>query len=204
MLIGVVAEAPSDTLAIIGLLKPLLPADIDFTELVKNIRGSDLDSLKTQTLIRLEVQAEQPDLVILCRDLDGLSWERKKQLNARKFFRKTNRIIKVNNRERGVNLICIFELETLILFDIDCFNNEYEVSLDLLDSPESCVDPKGILKEATSKKAKRFTESHNGELIPKLRKDLIIRAEFYKKFLYYLEARLLEKGLVVNLIDQHN
>lgn len=50
MLIGVVAEAPSDTLAIIGLLKPLLPTDIDFTELVKNIRGSDLDSLKTQTL----------------------------------------------------------------------------------------------------------------------------------------------------------
>ncbi|WP_133271527.1 hypothetical protein [Hymenobacter radiodurans] len=199
-LIAVVGEAPSDTAAVIGLLVPLFNSDYQFITLLDTITGSKLDEQKTKHLIRKEFDFEKPDIVIFCRDLDGLANERDKKLKMQTYFLDMNRIV----RKKGVYLLSVFELETLILADIEKFNSEYECNVVINFNPEEKEKSKDFLKDSTHGKQKQFVEGHNSYLIPKLDRYKIINCSFYEAFIRELDIMLAKRRLPANILDQHN
>lgn len=158
-----------------------------------------LDEQKTKHLIRKEFDFEKPDIVVFCRDLDGLSNERDKKLKMQTYFNDMNRIV----RQKGVYLLSIFELETLILADIDKFNVEYECEIVINFNPEEKEKSKDFLKEATQKKQKQFVEGHNASIIPKLDRTKIIQCSFYEEFIKNLDTMLAKKKFKANIFEQH-
>ena len=66
MKIGLVGEAPNDTVAMKNLLHKRYDASrFEFVDMLENIPGSLLDHQKTKRLLRLEYENKKPDSVIL-------------------------------------------------------------------------------------------------------------------------------------------
>jgi hypothetical protein len=183
MKIGLIGEAPGDTRAIQNLLSKHYQ-HLDFVTLLKDINGSMLDNKKAVSqLLPVEFDVEKPDVVIFIRDLDSHEKDKKKLLERMKTFTHSNRI--VNNA--GVFLLNIYELEALILADIDVFNKEYNGSVEQFPDPMKVPMPKEILIEATRKAKKRYIISHNPQLfnllnIETLRKNCRYFSDFIKEF----------------------
>ena len=83
--IGLVGESPHDTKAIENLLNQKFSNEVVFFEMVKNVRGSNLDDRRTKHFLRKDFERKQPDLVIFVRDLDALE-NNKKQLSLKKKY----------------------------------------------------------------------------------------------------------------------
>lgn len=166
--VGLVGEAPNDTKS----LKNLLPKkyrEIDFKVFLNNIRGSQLDQQKTKTWLRKEYEIEKPDIVIFIRDLDALENDVEQLEIRRKYFRESNSVVNY----KGIYLLNIFEIEALLLADINCFNGIYQTDILEIADPMKIEQPKEFLKLATQKASKQFNESHNPEIFDLLNFDLL-------------------------------
>jgi hypothetical protein len=180
MRIGLVGEAPNDTAAIQNLLSRNYH-HLDFVTLLNRINGSMLDNRKAiRRLLRIEYEDQKPDVIIFIRDLDSLENDKKAKRKRQEVFSYSNRIV----NGIGVHLLNIFELEALILADINTFNNFFDCSLSEFTDPMLIPMPKEVLIGASGNK---FNESHNPELFNLLNLDIVKQncryfAGFIKKF----------------------
>lgn len=157
--IGLIGESPSDTKAIENLLNQKFSKKVVFFELIKNIRGSMLDDPKTKHTLRKEFERKQPDLIIFIRDLDAIE-NNKKQLNIRKnYFTEFNRVID----KKGIFLLNIFEIEALILSDINSFNKFFGTNVNFTTDPMKQKEPKEFLMSQS-----KYRESDCPELFKTL------------------------------------
>lgn len=156
MKIGLVGEAPNDTRAIQNLLQRNYQ-NFDFIELLSRIDGSMLDNKKAIKTVRREFELQRPDIVIFIRDLDSLEKDMNKLRDRKETFIRLNKIID----KKGIFLLNIYEIEALILADIDTFNKEYSSSVERFSDPMKVSEPKEVLIIATRKTKKQFNVSHN-------------------------------------------
>src|ERR1700743_2437831 len=119
--IGLIGEDPNDTQSIRNLLQRRYPDSFTFKQLIKNKKGYQLDNARTSAALKVEFDDFKPNYVIFIRDADALPGENEKIQKAHNWFIKLNQI--VNNK--GILLLNIYELEALILADIETFNRLY-------------------------------------------------------------------------------
>lgn len=154
-MIGILAEDPYDTNAIINLLSRSY--NKKYKVLLRNLRGSQLDYNKSERLLIKEISANKISLVIYVRDLDGPKSDMKKLNKVNSWFNNLNKKVQPD----GISLICIQELEGFILADIECFNKIYSSKIKFNGDPESITNPKEFLTSKTRKGKKKFREADN-------------------------------------------
>jgi len=182
MKIGLVGEAPNDTKSIQNLLSRKYP-DLQFVELLSRIDGTMLDNRKAIQQIRREFELNQPDVVIFIRDLDSLENDKVKKKERQVTFTRSNRMV----NKTGIPLLNIYELETLILADINVFNKEYNCEVEQYKDPMNVWEPKEVLAEASRKSPKPFIVTHTPKLFGLLNFDMLNQncryfSAFIKKF----------------------
>lgn len=183
MKIGLVGEAPLDTTAIKELLQKKYH-NFEFVELLKNkITGSSLENQKTKTELRIECLTHRPDLVIFIRDLDGLMTKeyRKKRLDRQKYYNSFKGCTQI---KRTIFFLNIWEIEALILADINSFNEYYDCEIIFTDNPMNVVEPKEFLYNLNNK----YSNSHNASILKKASFDTIYNnCKFFEHFINKFE-----------------
>jgi len=187
MKVGLVGEAPNDTRAIQNLLSRKYP-DLQFVELLERIDGSMLDNRKAIRLTRREFESHRPDIVVFIRDLDALENDKDKKMDRQATFTRSNRMVD----KKGVHLLNIYELETLILADIAVFNRAYKCELPPYKDPMKVWEPKEVLAEASRKSTKPFIVSHNPRLFELLNFDTLKNnCRYFSAFIRKFDKALL-------------
>lgn len=156
MKVGLVGEAPTDTKSIEVLLSKKYQ-NITFVELLKNITGSGLENPKNKKMLRLECQTHKPDFIIFIRDLDGLMTKeyRDKRLQRQKYYKE---FIGCTQRKKScIFLLNIWEIEALILSDMDAFNKYYGCNIVFNGNPMLINEPKEYLQCRNNK----YSETDN-------------------------------------------
>ena len=87
----------------------------------------------------------------------------------------------------------IYELEAMILADIQTFNKIYSVKINFMANPMYKTEPKEFLIEKTSKANKQYSESHCPEIFKQLKFDVVIENCDY--FNVFYDAFLIRLGL---------
>jgi len=182
MKIGLVGEAPIDTMSLKTILLKRY-SSLEFVELLKNkITGSSLDNKKTKTELSIECKFHKPDAIILIRDLDGFQTDkyRDKQLQRKQFFKDITKCIK---KIDAIPLLNIWELEALIFADINAFNMHYGCEIVFNGNPMEVENP----KEELFKLNQKYSSSHNEKIFQKSDFDMIYNNcsyfnDFIKKF----------------------
>lgn len=176
MKIGLVGESPHDTNSIANLLKKVYTS-FSFVNLIQNIRGSQLDQLQpTKRILRIEYQYHNPDLVIFIRDLDGLADDHDQIELRRNYFREFRSV--VNNR--AVFMLNIYEIEALILCDLNAFKGYYSCECSCGQDPHTIIKPKEYLKGLY----KHYREVDNAKIFANINHNLLLqRSEDYKRFI---------------------
>lgn len=183
MKIGLVGEAPNDTQSIKNLLlKRYTDKKYEFVFMLQRINGSNLDSQRTKRFLRIEFESQKPDVVIFIRDLDSILPNKLKLYERKNYFTTSNSVV----NKRGIHLLHIYEIEALILSDIDTFNKRYKTNIGKIDNVMSISEPKEFLKNAS----KNYNESHNSDIFNDLDFDKVLECAYFKKFIKNLDKYL--------------
>jgi len=178
MKIGLVGEAPQDTMAIKNLLQKRY-IDFTFIELLKNkLTGALLENQKTKTELRIECSTHKPDIVVFIRDLDGLATKefREQQLRRQEYY---NNFKGCTHVKKTIFLLNIWEIEALIFSDINAFNLYYSSSVDYNGNPMEIPNP----KEELYKLNRKYSESHNSKILEKANFETIYKnCNYFKEF----------------------
>lgn len=186
MKIGLVGEAPNDTKAIQNLLSKNYQ-NLEFVELLHRIDGSMLDNKKAIKQIRREFEDKNPDIVIFIRDLDSHENDKKKKQERQATFTYSNRIV----NKTGIPLLNIYEIEALILADVEVFNNEYGCLLERPNDPMKVPDPKEVLIQATRTGKRRYNVSHNSDLFNLLNFNIVrANCRYFSAFIKKLDTAI--------------
>lgn len=179
MKIGLIGEAPLDTLSIKCLLSKKFP-NLEYIELLKNkFTGCSLENQKTKTEIRIECITHRPDIVIFIRDLDGLAtpYYRDKILLRKTYFNdfKGSTLCK-----KTIYLLHIWEIESLIFSDLNAFNKFYDTDLQQNLISYHIENP----KEELYKLHRKYSNSDNLKIFEYSNFDTIYNENIYfKKFI---------------------
>jgi hypothetical protein len=185
--VGLVGEDPNDTLSIKNLLEKRYQRKVQFKSFTKAGTGYGLESAKTKKSIPIEFEEKKCDFVIFIRDLDAFESQKTKVQKRMNWFNEFNRFVK----NKGILLLNIWELEALILSDIDAFNKLFSVNHKFRGDPMVQKEPKELLKKITSKSNKQFEESHCPEIFKKLDIDKIEEnCRFFKDFIISFDKKL--------------
>lgn len=182
MKIALVGESPTDTDSVIKLLTKKWSSGFSYLTLLNNMNGSVLDNPKTKHLLRAQFQFEKPDLVIFIRDLDSIEPNRKKRLERLQYFRTNNKIV----AERGVFLLCVFEIEALLLADREGLENFFNVKIGLTKRPEEIQHPKEFIKN----KCKDYFEGLNSEIFETLSFNKVCDHPSFHEFIVEFKSRI--------------
>lgn len=189
MKIGLVGEAPNDTKSLQNLLsRKYIEDNIQFVSMLKIQNGSSLDSSKTFRILEIENRIQKPDIIIFIRDLDGILPNRTKQLERLKYFRKANR--RVNYV--GVFLLHIYEIEALILADIETFNSIYNVKISKFQDVMKVVEPKEVLKAAS----KNYSVADNSKIFENLKLHKLLECQYFEKFIKELDSKINKSEII--------
>lgn len=182
MKVGLIGESPHDTKSIENLLSRVYP-DVQFINLIDDIHGSQLDHQKTKRLLRVEYELIKPDLVVFIRDLDALATDRTQLRKRVSYFSDFKSVV----NKRALYLLNIYEIEALILCDIDVFLASYSCHYASTVNPQDIVEPKEVLKNIS----KKYVESHNSQLFKELDfTKLVDRSPRFKSFVTKFEKVL--------------
>ena len=182
--IGLIGEAPNDTDCMKVHLLKKYNESVEFFPLLNRINGSQLDNQKTKRMLRVEFELEQPDLVVFIRDLDGLMTD-KEQLEKRKsYFTDFKTVVNKN----ALYLLHVFEIEALILSNIDVFNALYGTDAKDIGDPMLISEPKEVLRALNNK----YNESQNTSIFEKLDFDQTLSCAYFSRFIKDLDRKLLE------------
>lgn len=177
--IGLIGEAPNDTLSIQNLLSRKYPDIFQFKQLIKNKKGYQLNNSRAVAALKLEFAEYSPDHVLFIRDADALPSEVDKIQVIKDWYEKMNQIVD----KRGILLINIYELEALILADIGTFNKLYRTSIQYSNNCMHQKEPKEFLKQKTSNYPKIYSEAHCPEIFKHLSFDLLVaNCTYFKDF----------------------
>ena len=177
--VGLLGESPNDTKAIAAVLQPRYGQRVEFFTLLRNITGDMLEDAETFRNLRKEYEWEQPNLVVVIRDLDGLDSKGTKWRQRQKYFRRVNKAV----NQRGVYLLNIYELEALICADIVEFNRKYGCQCAPPADPMALPEPKEWLMAATEPGQPRYVEAHSPELLAKAKYEtLLVNCRYFRAF----------------------
>jgi len=170
-----IGEYPTDVNCISNLLLKKHKEGIVFFPLIYDLHGSMLENPKIKRQLRKEYEIIRPDFVLFIRDLDGLE-DNKSLLEQRKaYFKEFNSVVD----RKGIFLLNIYELEALLLSDIDNLKNYFKVELDEIADCMKIIDPKGFLQKNISK----YSTGHNLALFSRLDYDMVTRnCRYFKDF----------------------
>ncbi len=189
--VGIVGEHyDHDAGALKKLLEHKYNADeVLFVPLLKTLKGKQLNRIrKVKELLEREMQRHNLDFIVYVRDLDGLPSEQEKINKLEKWFQQ----VRVDNN--GFLFILIFELEALILADIQTFNQLYKVKISFKTNPLHKPNPKEFLKAQTAKTNKKYHESHTSEIFEASDFDEIISKhkgkQSFQSFIQELDEKL--------------
>jgi len=176
MKIGLLGESPHDTKSISNLLKRMFPA-FEFVNLIEDIHGAQLDQLQpTKRLLRLEYQAHKPDVVVFIRDLDALASDKVQLRKRLEYFWEFKTVVD----RKAVYLLNIWEIEALILFDLDTFRKHYGCSCSYTGDPHDQEKPKEHLKGLCHK----YNEVHNSALFANIDYRILMdNSVYFNKFI---------------------
>jgi hypothetical protein len=176
MKIGLLGESPHDTKSVSNLLSRMYP-EFEFVNLIEDIHGSQLDQLQpTKRLLRLEYQEHKPDVVVFIRDLDALVTDKSQVRKRLEYFREFKTVVD----RKAVYLLNIWEIEALILFDLDTFMAHYSCNCSYTGDPHDQEKPKEHLKVLHHK----YNEVHNSELFAKIDHRLLMdNSIYFKRFI---------------------
>ncbi len=178
--IGLIGESPHDTKAIENLLNQKFSKDLIFVEMIKNIRGSNLDNQKAKRRLRINYETEKPDFLIFIRDLDALEDDKKKLIERKNYFSSFNSVVD----KKGFYLLNIYEIEALILADIDNFNKYFNANIVFKNNPMKQIEPKEFLMKNSN-----YKESDCKELFKYLNITTIINnCVYFRKFINNFSA----------------
>ena len=125
MKIGLIGEAPFDTVALENLLSQKYFDNIEYVTLLKDVTGSNLDNAKMIKFARRQYEKHKPNFIIYFRDLDALKSDREKILYRKEWFNKMNSMLD----KKCILLLFIFEIEALLFADIETTNNFYNTNV---------------------------------------------------------------------------
>lgn len=163
--IGIISENyNNDSKAVAYLLKKKFSEHAAFIPLLKSISGAGLDEIRKVTaILKTEIAKNKIDLLILVRDLDGLLSDKKGIKQVENWAQTIKK--KLSTKQL---FIIIFELEALILADVDAFNTIYKIRYQLKTSPKFQSNPKELLKQITRKTKRKYKESDAPEIFQQL------------------------------------
>lgn len=174
MKIGLLGEAPSDVICIQNLLSKRYN-EFDYVPMLDRINGSQLDSNKTKRFLRVEYEFKKPNVVVFIRDLDALQTDKTQLKIRKKYFSDFNSVVD----KKGVFLLNIYEIEALILADIQTFNYLFGVEIEKVDDPMLVEQPKEFLKE----RCKKYNESYNVEIFEKINFKSTLNCKYFSDFI---------------------
>ncbi|MCA6363015.1 MAG: hypothetical protein IM638_08245 [Bacteroidetes bacterium] len=185
--IALIGESPNDTKSVAALLSKRYEKYCTFFTMLNNIRGGELDDIKSGSVlikkVRIEYQIEKPDLVIIIRDLDAL--ENGDIKHRRRRIASYARIRRTLNKNT-IHLLSIYEIEALLLADTKPINDKYGVSISYSDDPMLQHDPKGYIQKRCA-----YIESESPELFEKLDFNKLLKVRFFASFINSLEKKIL-------------
>lgn len=185
MKIGLVGEAPNDIQSIKNLLlKRYTDKKYEFVFMLQRINGSNLDSQKTKRFLRVEFETQKPDIVIFIRDLDAVLPNKTKIYERKHYFTSSNNVVD----KKGIHLLHIYEIEALILADIETFNILYKTKIPKIIDVMCMNEPKEFLKNASRK----YSESHNSDIFNELDFDKVLECKYFEKFIKNLDKLLIK------------
>lgn len=184
MRIGLIGESPFDTYAIINLLSKKYPHT--YKVVLERIKGYHLDNKKNCNNIVISLKKDPYDLVIFIRDLDsdeGDSEAKKKKMDWFNYLSSQSKI-------PSIFLLNIYELEALMLADIDNFNALFNSKINFTGDPSMKKDPKEFLMTKTKKGKREYKESDTEEIFKKLDIDKIkSKCKYFKIFIDEFEEK---------------
>ncbi|MCP5046270.1 MAG: DUF4276 family protein, partial [bacterium] len=158
-----------------------------FKPILRQIKGDQLYSAKTRRLFKIELKSHNYSVIIYAKDLDGLETETQKKDNVFKWFKELDAL----TNTAGILLLNIYELEALILADIDTFNEIFDTAINFTGNPMYKEKPKEYLKEQTRKNRRKFGVSENPFVFKSLRIERVIKnCPYFKEFIIDFEKRV--------------
>jgi len=187
MKIGLFGESPYDIEAICNLLTKPLDGRFSFVKLVRRISSEELSSIgKMQRILKAEV-SKRTDIsaVIIVLDLDSHAQDGAALRNKKAWFEKLSSSFPQNS----LLLLNIYELEALILADIETFNRLFRTSIKFKGDPMAQKVPKEFLQHQTHRSKRKFTVSDNPEVFSHLNFEQVKqKCRYFKEFIRHLES----------------
>lgn len=190
--VGIVGEHPkNDSESLKILLSNVVEKNVQLSVYPKKFSGGQLDGDKF--FRTLETEAAFLDWVILVRDLDGLASDISKVQEKEKWFEKANKI----SKRKGIFFLAIYEMEALILSDIDSFNNYFGLNVKAIGNPLFKEKPKEYLEQLTEKTQKgKYDENHASKIFKDLNIKNIYENHKGERSFHSFANELKEKNLI--------
>jgi hypothetical protein len=186
--IGLIGEDPNDTSSIKNLLSTKYGKKFIFQPMLKNIRGYQLDSVRFNTKLRAEIKASKTKFkhFIYVRDLDGLPSSKIAIHKKQEWYDKLNREF-----DNGIFLLNIYELEALILADIENFNRLFKANVTFKGNPMMKEKPKEFLMHHTKTNQRKYLEHDAPEIFNKLDFDMVkSKCRYFGEFIEEFEKMI--------------
>ncbi len=181
--IGLIGEDPNDTESIQNLLLQKLNGKASFLKLLKNKRGHQLNNNRTIAALNIEFSDKKPDFVIFIRDTDALITEKLKTKRVIDWYNDLSQKIK-----KSILLLNIYELESLIIADIENFNKIYGTTIKNNRDVHYIKEPKEELIRKTRNNKKKYKESDCPDLFKSLNFETIRKnCQLFRNFLVDFE-----------------
>ncbi len=169
--IGLIGEDPNDTNAIANLLKQKHNDGFSYVTISQHKRGGQILNPTSVKSYNIEIKSKLPDYVIVIMDADlTIHDEEKIQKKKDKFYRNFETLSCKNK----LLLMNVYELEALIVADIDSCNKYYKSNITYSGNVMYLNDPKKFLMDKTLK-GKQYHVSHCPDLFKTLQFDTIIK-----------------------------
>ena len=185
--VGLVGEDPNDTLSIKNLLNQRYSGKVRFYQLAKRVKGFQLDNPKIKKSLPIEFADSKCAFIVYIRDLDAFQSENKKLQAKLKWFKTLDAVV----NQEGLLLLNIWELEALILSDMDTFNSIYKVNHKFKGDPMLQKEPKETLKRITAREKKKYKENHCPELFKQLKIDNVEKnCRYFRDFILEFNKKI--------------
>jgi hypothetical protein len=139
-----------------------------------------------QKLLEAEIE-NNPNIsaIIFVRDLDSDENDKPATQKRLNWFEELRKPLPL----KTLLLLNVYELEALILADIETFNRLFSTSIKFKGDPMAQKDPKEFLEHQTRRSKRKFTVSENPEIFKHLNFEQVKqKCRYFKEFIRHLES----------------
>lgn len=180
--VGIIAEHPTDTNAMIALLAKRYEG-IEWISLIRGKNGSELENVKIKHVLRVEYQVSKPDLVLFIRDLDSHEDDQESVDKRKAWYTDFRSVVD----KKAILLLHIEEIESLLLADVSVLNKYYNAGLEEVEDCMRIKSPKEYIKE----RIKRYSQGDNKYLLGMCDYGALLqKCRYFKKFDEDFQAKL--------------